>query len=60
LQVEIYLSQPGLGDILGARVLADDPTRYADARCRKNYAATSPELGVASQERCKRLGTQRR
>jgi transposase len=42
---EIYRSQPGLGDILGARVLAefgDDPTRYADARSRKNYAATSP------------------
>ena len=31
---EIYLSQPGLGVILGARVLAefgDDPDRYADA-----------------------------
>jgi transposase len=44
-EVEIYRSQPGLGEILGARVLAefgDDPTRYADARSRKNYAATSP------------------
>jgi hypothetical protein len=43
--VEIYLSQPGLGTILGARVLAefgDDKTRYADARARKNYAGTSP------------------
>jgi transposase len=42
---EIYTSQPGLGQILGARVLAefgDDPTRYADARARKNYAGTSP------------------
>jgi transposase len=42
---EIYRSQPGLGQILAARVLAefgDDPTRYADARARKNYAATSP------------------
>jgi transposase len=42
---EIYLSQPGLGPILGARVLAefgDDPTRYAGARARKNYAGTSP------------------
>ena len=32
--VEIYLSQPGLGTILGARVLAefgDDPDRYTDA-----------------------------
>jgi transposase len=44
-EVEIYRSQPGLGEILGARVLAefgDDPTRYADARSRKNYAGTSP------------------
>jgi transposase len=44
-EVEIYRSQPGLGQILGARVLAefgDDPTRYADARSRKNYAGTSP------------------
>jgi len=42
---EIILSQPGLGPILGARVLAefgDDPHRYADAKSRKNYAATSP------------------
>jgi len=42
---EIYLSQPGLGNILGARVLAefgDDPSRYHDARSRKNYAGTSP------------------
>ena len=42
---EIYLSQPGLGPILGARVLAefgDDPNRYQGARARKNYAGTSP------------------
>ena len=42
---EIYRSQPGLGDILGARVLGefgDDPHRYTDARARKNYAGTSP------------------
>jgi transposase len=42
---EIYRSQPGLGVILGARVLAefgDDPHRYADAKARKNYAGTSP------------------
>jgi transposase len=42
---EIILSQPGLGPILGARVLAefgDDPDRYTDARARKNYAGTSP------------------
>jgi len=42
---EIYRSQPGLGAILGARVLGefgDDPHRYADGKARKNYAATSP------------------
>jgi Transposase/Transposase IS116/IS110/IS902 family len=42
---EIYRSQPGLGAVLGARVLAefgDDPARYAGARARKNYAGTSP------------------
>ncbi|MCA1846515.1 MAG: IS110 family transposase [Actinobacteria bacterium] len=42
---EIILSHPGLGFILGARVLAefgDDRTRYADARARKRYAGTAP------------------
>ncbi|WP_319464252.1 IS110 family transposase [Micromonospora sp. RTP1Z1] len=42
---EIILSQPGLGAVLGARVLAefgDDHDRYATAKARKNYAATSP------------------
>jgi transposase len=42
---EIIRSQPGLGPVLGARVLAefgDDPRRYATAKARKNYAATSP------------------
>ena len=42
---EILRSLPGLGSVLGARVLAefgDDPVRYADPRCRKNYAGTSP------------------
>jgi transposase len=42
---EIYLSQPGMGAILGARVLGefgDDPHRYADGKARRNYAATSP------------------
>ena len=41
----VYLSQPGLGPILGARVLGefgDDPGRYRDAGSRKNYAGTSP------------------
>ena len=42
---KIILSQPGLGLVLGARVLAefgDDPNRYTDAKSRKNYAGTSP------------------
>jgi transposase len=42
---EIYASQPGLGVVLGARVLGefgDDRHRYADAGARKNYAGTSP------------------
>jgi hypothetical protein len=42
---EIYRSQPGMGAILGARVLGefgDDPHRYADDKARRNYAATSP------------------
>ena len=42
---EIIMSQPGLGHVLGARVLAefgDDPARYADGKARRNYAGTSP------------------
>jgi hypothetical protein len=42
---DIIRSQPGPGPVLGARVLAefgDDPHRYATAKARKNYAATSP------------------
>jgi transposase len=47
---DIYRSQPGLGVVLGARVLGefgDDPNRYTDAKSRRNYAGTSP-LTVAS------------
>jgi transposase len=42
---QIILSQPGLGTVLGARVLAefgDAPQRYPSAKARKNYAGTSP------------------
>ncbi|WP_063050858.1 IS110 family transposase [Nocardia arthritidis] len=42
---ETYLSQPGMGVITGARVLAefgDAEGRYADAKSRKNYAGTAP------------------
>jgi transposase len=47
---DIYRSLPGLGVILGARVLGefgDDPNRYTTAKSRKNYAGTSP-LTIAS------------
>ena len=47
---DIYRSLPGLGVVLGARVLGefgDDPNRYTDAKSRRNYAGTSP-LTVAS------------
>jgi hypothetical protein len=42
---KIIRSLPGMGMVLGARVLGefgDDPNRYANARSRKNYAGTSP------------------
>src|SRR5579859_2270084 len=42
---EVVRSLPGLGTILGARVLGefgDEPNRYATPKCRKNYAGTSP------------------
>ena len=47
---DIYLSQPGLGTVLGARALGefgDDPDRYTSAKSRRNYAGTSP-ITVAS------------
>lgn len=41
---ELILSLPGLGVVLGARVLAEfrAPNRYTDAKARRNYAGTSP------------------
>ena len=51
---EIYRSQPGLGVILGGRVLAefgDDPGRYADARSRKNYSGMSPITKASGTKR---------
>ena len=47
---EIIRSIPGLGVIVGARVLGefgDDPNRYANAKARRNYAGTSP-ITIAS------------
>lgn len=51
---EIITSQPGLGAVLGARVLAefgDDPTRYAHAKSRRNYAGTSPITRTSGRSR---------
>jgi transposase len=47
-------SLPGLGTILGARVLGefgDAPGRYATAKCRKNYAGTSPVTRASGTRR---------
>jgi len=51
---EIYASQPGLGVVLGARVLAefgDAPGRFADAKARKNYAGTSPVTRASGRKK---------
>ena len=51
---QILLSQPGLGTILGARVLAefgDAPGRYADAKARRNYGGTSPITRASGTKR---------
>ena len=51
---KIIRSLPGLGMILGARVLAefgDDPNRYVDAKSRKNYAGTSPITRASGKHR---------
>jgi transposase len=51
---EIYLSQPGLGPVLGARVLAefgDDPHRYADPKARKNYSGMAPITRASGTKR---------
>ncbi len=51
---EVIRSLPGLGMILGARVLGefgDDPNRYGDAKSRKNYAGTSPITRASGKHR---------
>ena len=50
---EIYRSQPGLGELLGARVLGefgDDRDRYDGARARKNYAGQAPITRVSGKK----------
>ena len=47
-------SLPGLGTVLGARVLGefgDEPDRYATAKSRKNYAGTSPITRASGTKR---------
>jgi Transposase/Transposase IS116/IS110/IS902 family len=51
---KVVLSLPGLGTILGARVLGefgDDRTRYANAKSRKNYGGTSPVTKASGRSR---------
>jgi transposase len=51
---KVIRSLPGLGMILGARVLAefgDDPNRYPDTKSRKNYAGTSPITRASGKSR---------
>jgi transposase len=51
---ERYLSLPGLGVVLGARILGefgDDPHRYADGKARRNYAGTSPITRASGSRR---------
>jgi transposase len=50
----VVRSLPGLGTILGARVLGesgDEPGRYATAKSRKNYAGTSPITKASGTKR---------
>jgi hypothetical protein len=51
---KVIRSLPGLGMVLGARVLGefgDDPNRYRDAKSRKNYAGTSPITKASGKHR---------
>jgi transposase len=51
---EVYRSQPGMGAVLGARVLAefgDAPRRYADGKARRNYAGTSPVTRASGKKK---------
>jgi hypothetical protein len=51
---KIIHSLPGMGTVLGARVLGefgDDRTRFASAKSRKNYAGTSPITKASGHSR---------
>jgi hypothetical protein len=50
----VYLSQPRVADVLGARELdefGDDSYRYVSAKAGKNYAATSPVTRQSGKKR---------
>jgi transposase len=51
---KVVLSLPGLGTVLGARVLGefgDDRTRFSRPKSRKNYAGTSPVTKASGHSR---------
>jgi hypothetical protein len=51
---KVVRSLPGLGTVLGARVLGefgDDRTRFSGPKSRKNYAGTSPITKASGQSR---------
>ncbi len=51
---KVILSLPGLGTVLGARVLGefgDDRTRFSTLKSRKNYAGTSPVTKASGHSR---------
>ena len=51
---KIVRSLPGIGTVLGARVLGefgDDRTRFSNAKSRKNYAGTSPVTKASGRSR---------
>ena len=51
---KVVLSLPGLGTVLGARVLGefgDDRTRFCGPKSRKNYAGTSPVTKASGHSR---------
>jgi len=51
---KVVRSLPGLGTVLGARVLGefgDDRTRYASAKSRKNYGGASPVTKASGHSR---------
>jgi transposase len=51
---KVVLSLPGIGTVLGARVLGefgDDRTRFSNPKSRKNYAGTSPVTKASGHTR---------